>query len=124
MNRKRIHDVATLLIAFFLFAQGSVALAACGMDRGSLAPAMEMSADMEGDCATMHAADSPDVTCFVHCTADLRIPGGAAVIVRAPADCAVLHVAAFHDSSIRLSPPQAPPPRGVPPRILLHSYLI
>jgi hypothetical protein len=124
MTRSLLRRTAILLSALFLFAQGSVALAACVMDRGSMAPAMEMAADMECDCGEMQANTSPTATCVAHCTADLQLPGGAAVLVREPAISAVLYVVAFPDSSIRVAPDKAPPPRGVPTRVLLHSYLI
>lgn len=124
MNRRLLRRTAFLLTAMFLFAQGSVALAACAMDRGSLAPAMEMAAD-ECDCGAIEANAAPSVNCVAHCTADLQLPGGAAVVVvRAACASAVLHVAAFRDSWIQVFTGKAPPPRGVPPRILLHSYLI
>jgi len=124
MNRSLLRRTAILLSALFLFAQGSVALAACLMDRGSMAPAMEMAADADCDCGAMEANTTPSANCFAHCTADLQVPGGAAVLVRAPADCAVLHVVAFRDPSFQIVPGKAPPPRGVPSRILLHSFLI
>jgi hypothetical protein len=124
MNRSLLRRTAILLTALFLFAQGSVALAACAMDRGSMAPAMEMPADMECDCGAMEASADPSANCVAHCTADLQVPGGAAVLVRAACASAVLHVAAFRDSGIQVVSGRAPPPRGVPPRILLHSFLI
>ena len=124
MNRSLLRRIATLLIAIFLFAQGSVALAACAMDRGSMAPAMEMPAGMECDCGAMEAKGSPNANCVAHCTADLQLPGSHAVLVRAPADCAVLHLVVFQSPSIQGVPGKVPPPRGVPPRILLHSFQI
>jgi hypothetical protein len=125
MTRSLLRRTAILLSALFLFAQGSIALAACAMDRGSMAPvpAMEMAAD-GCDCGAMEANSTPSANCVAHCTADLQLPGGAAVLVRAACASAVLHVAAFRDSWIQVVSGRAPPPRGVPPRILLHSYLI
>lgn len=124
MNRSLLRRTAILLTALLLFAQGSVALAACAMDRGSMAPAMEMAAEMECDCGDTTASANPTAKCVAHCTSDLQLPGGAAVLVRAPSVSAVLHVAAFRDSWIQVATGKAPPPRGVPPRILLHSFLI
>jgi hypothetical protein len=123
MNRSLLQRTAVLLTALLLFAQGSVALAACAMDRGSMAPAMQMPADMECDCGKMVANTVPSATCVAHCNVDLQLSGGAYVLVRAPSVSAVLHVLAFRDSSIRV-PGKAPPRSGVPPRILLHSFLI
>jgi hypothetical protein len=124
MNRSLLRRTALLLTALFLFAQGSVALAACAMDRGSMAPAMEMAADMECDCGATEANTTPNANCVAHCTADLQLPGGAAVLVRASAISAVLHVVAFREHSIQAFNGKVPPPRGVPSRILLHSFLI
>ena len=124
MNRSLLRRTAVLLTALFLFAQGSVALAACVMDRGSMTPAMEMAADVQCDCGEMAANTTPTANCVAHCTADLQLPSSAAVLVRAPVILAVVHVSLFPDSSIRVVQGKAPPPRGVPPRILLHSYLI
>ena len=122
MNRRLLRRIALLLSALLLFAQGSVALAACAMDRGSMAPAMEMAADMECDCGEM-ANTAPTATCVAHCTVDLQLSGTAFVLVRAPSVSAVLHAVAFRDSPIRMAA-KAPPRSGVPPRILLHSFLI
>jgi hypothetical protein len=123
MNRKLLRRTAILLSALFLFAQGNVALAACTMDRGSMAPAMGMAADLECDCGEMAANTTPTASCVAHCTADLQLSGGAAVLVRAPATAAVLHIIAFPDFS-RVATGNEPPPRGIPSRILLHSFLI
>lgn len=122
MNRSRLRRIAFLLTALLLFAQGSVALAACAMDRGSMAPAIDMAADMECDCGQMEANTPPTAKCVAHCTVDLQLSGAALVLVHAPSVCAVLQVAAFRDSSIRAE--KSPPRSGVPPRILLHSFLI
>jgi hypothetical protein len=124
MTRSLLRRTAILLTALLLFGQASVALAACMMDRGSMAPAMEMAADMECDCGEMAAKSTPSATCVAHCTADLQLAGGAAVLVRAPAVFAVLHIIAFSEASIRAASGKAVPPPGVPPRILLHSFLI
>ncbi len=123
MTRRLLRRTAVLLSALFLFAQGSVALAACAMDRGSMAPAMELPAEVECDCDTARANASPSAKCVAHCTSDLRLAGAAFVLVRAPAVFAVLQVAAFRDSAIRVAE-KSPPRSGVPPRILLHSFLI
>ena len=49
MNLRLIRRVSIWLIAMLAFAQASVAIAACSMERGSLAPMLEM-ADGCGDC--------------------------------------------------------------------------
>ena len=123
MSRSLLRRTAVALTALFLFAQGSVALAACAMDRGSMAPATQMAADMECDCGEMQAKSTPSATCVAHCTVDLQLSGAALVLVHAPSVCAVLQVAAFRDSPIRVAE-KSPPRSGVPPRILLHSFLI
>lgn len=123
MKRSLLRRTALLLTAFLLFAQGSIALAACAMDRGAMAPAMEMPADAQCDCGEMQLNSSPSANCVAHCTADLQVAGGAAVFVGAPLVPA-LHVVAFPDSTIRIAVAKAPPPRSVPSRILLHSFLI
>lgn len=124
MSRSLLRRTAILLSALFLFAQGSVALAACAMDRGSMAPAMEMAADTECDCGEMQTNTTPSAKCVAHCTADLQLSGAAFVLVRAPSASAVLHVVAFRNSAIEVVPGKVPLRSGVPPRILLHSFLI
>src|SRR5687768_13662456 len=113
MKRSLLRRTAVLLTAFLLFAQGTVALAACAMDRGAMASAMEIPADVQCDCGEMQVNSGPSANCVAHCTADLQLAGGAAVFVGAPIVPA-LYAVAFPDSSIRIAVGKAPPPRSVP----------
>jgi hypothetical protein len=124
MNLRLIRRVSIWLIAMLAFAQASVAIAACSMERGSLAPMLEMADGC--DCETQVKPDAPQYAnrCVAHCTADLQLSGGAAALVRSPADAPVLFVQSFDRSPVLCTGLEAPPPGTVPPRILLHSFLI
>jgi len=125
MNLRLIRRVSIWLIAVLAFAQASVAIAACSMERGSLAPMLEMA---EGcDCeAPQVKTDAPQYAnrCVAHCTADLQLSGGAAALVRSPAEAPVLLLPRFDRSPAPNTGLESPPRGTVPPRILLHSFLI
>ncbi len=125
MNLRLIRRFALWLIAVLAFAQASVVLAACSMERGSMAPMLEM---MEG-CASCEPEGGTDAAqsanrCVAHCTADLQLSGSLAALVRSPAHVPVLLLPPVNRlASPRTGLEQAPP--GAPPRrILLHSFLI
>src|ERR1700674_4535037 len=85
MTSRLIRRIAIALLALYAFGQASVALAACGMDRGAMAQAMAMPAgDTCDDCAKSES-DSITALCVVHCTADLQVAGKAPDVVVAPA---------------------------------------
>ena len=124
MNLRIIRRLSIWLIATLVFAQASVALAACSMERGSLAPMLEM---VDGcGCETQFKKDGPQYAnrCVAHCTADLQLAGVAVALARSPADAPVLLVPRFDRSPALRAGLDSPPPRTVPPRILLHSFLI
>ena len=107
--------IAVLLLAALGFAQVSVTIAACQMDRGTMA--------MEGceGCDSKQPATDQAVGCVAHCTSDLQLAGSATEMGRAPS----LSVIAFVRPAPRvLAARTAPPPGGPPHRILLHSFLI
>jgi hypothetical protein len=126
--RPRIRrQVALVMLAVLGFAQASVALAACAMDRGELAQAA--GAPSHGMPAGHECCDEEDAQagasnlCFAHCTSDLQAFGWAGfAVAAAPRAVIVVQLQA-----VASAPPaavaEAPPPR-VPPRILLHSFLI
>jgi len=116
--------IGLLVIALLVFAQGSVALAACAMERGA---AMQMTqADDAYPCDTQAGFEAPmhANVCVAHCTSDLQLAGVATALVRAPAAAPVLVVALVREYSPGRMAREAPPPHAVPPRILLHSFLI
>lgn len=124
MNLRLIRRVSIWLIAMLAFAQASVALAACSMERGSLAPMLEM---VDGcGCETQVKTDGPQYAnrCVAHCTADLQLTGVATALVRSPAEAPVLLLPHFDRSPAPNTGLELPPPGTVPPRILLHSFLI
>jgi hypothetical protein len=125
MNIRLIRRVSIWLIAMLAFAQASVAIAACSMDRGSLAPMLEMAGDC-GDCQTQVKPDAPQYAnrCVAHCTADLQLSGSTTALVRSPAYLPVLLLPPFERLASPRTGLQAPPPGSVPHRILLHSFLI
>ncbi len=116
--------VALLLTGLLVFSQASVALAACSMDRGTMAQAMT-SDDACTDCVSAPGRVAPiRNVCLAHCTSDLQLAGIAIALAAAPADLPVLMVAR---PGLRSTPRTglSTPPSGAPPhRILLHSFLI
>jgi len=125
MNLRLIRRVALWLIAALAFAQASVVLAACSMERGSMVPMLEM---IEG-CASCEPEGGTDAAqpanrCVAHCTADLQLPGSMIALVRSPAHVPVLWLPPLDRSAFLRTKLESPPPGGVPARILLHSFLI
>lgn len=121
MTRRLIRRVAVMLIALLAFAHGSLALAACGMDRGSMTQAMAMP-DMP-DCDGAGNAPAPGAVCAAHCSSDLQLPGLQIPLVReaAAGPVLVVELRELHLDGALLAPLPHPAP---PPRILLHSFLI
>jgi hypothetical protein len=122
MNARTIRRIALALIALLMYAQGSVALAACAMDRGEMARAMagHDCCDTSGDQSEPRLGN----VCLAHCTAGLQAFELPVALVRAPADAAVL--------TVPVADAESPDPRGrsvhatltVPPRILFQSFQI
>jgi hypothetical protein len=124
MNHRFTRRISIWLIAVLVFAQASVAVAACTMERGSLAPMLEM---VDGcECETQLKPDAPQYAnrCVAHCTADLQLSGSTTALVRSPAYLPVLLLPPFERLASPRTGLQAPPPGSVPHRILLHSFLI
>lgn len=115
------------LLAVLGFAQASLVLAACAMDRGQLAQALaqpagheccdEMGSGPNGDALPMSANE-----CVAHSTADLQVFGGPLPIFIAIADLPVWVVPADRPAAVPRLAPLAR--QRVPSRILLHSFLI
>ena len=102
------------------FAQASVALAACQIDRGGLSQALEQS----NDCPCLEGQTELTAGCVAHCTADLQLAGAASVIARAPADTPVLLVARSEPRFAARDWLDVRPPGRLPARILFQSFLI
>ena len=115
-----------LLLAASAFAQASVSLASCTMERGQLAAVIAIQAAEPCECDYALIEDDPQhaVRCVAHCTADLQISHAATAIVRGAANAPVPTESL---AEIRLFAPtglEVPPPGTPPSRILLHSFLI
>jgi hypothetical protein len=125
MNIRLIRRVALWLIATLAFAQASVVLAACTMERGSMAPMLEMAGDC-GDCNTQAEPDAPQYAnrCVAHCTSDLQLSGSLAALAVHPADVPVLALPRAEVYRVPRAVAHVSPPGAVPVRILLHSFLI
>jgi hypothetical protein len=125
MNHRRIRRISILLVAMLAFAQASVALAACSMDRGSLAPMLEMPEGC-GDCETEFKLHAPQYAnrCIAHCTSDLQLSGAFAALAAHPARAPVLVLPRASPPGVPKALAQASPPAAAPVRILLHSFLI
>jgi hypothetical protein len=121
MSRRFNRRIAFLLLGLLGFAQAGVALAACSMDRGTMAHAMAMPADEPCDSCVVEGA-SVAAVCVAHCTADLQLTGAAPDVVAAPAvqPSTALPIARYR------SPPVLAylPPGTLPRRILLHSFQV
>lgn len=125
MNLRLIRRVSILLIAMLAFAQASVAIAACSMDRSSLAPMLDMSSDC-GDCQTQVKPDAPQYAnrCVAHCTSDLQLSGSLAALAVHPAEVPVLVLPRAELYRVPRAVDEPSSPGAVPVRILLHSFLI
>jgi hypothetical protein len=131
MNRHLIRRLALALIAVLAFAQASVVLAACTMDRGEMGPMMahtSHSGAADEDCCAPAAVHSPEAQvangCFMHCTADLQITGFPVVLAQVPTATPVRFLPQLERSYPGRALLEAPPPPTVTSRILLHSFLI
>jgi hypothetical protein len=125
MNLRLVRRISIWLIAILAFAQASIAIAACSMERGSMAPMLEMSQDC-GDCKTEVKLDAPQYAnrCVAHCTSDLQLSGSLAALAVHPADVPVLILPRAEVYPVPRAVDEPSPPGGVPVRILLHSFLI
>lgn len=127
MTLRLTRRVAILLIGLLVFAQASVALAACTLDRGSLSQLMAASSEMPcTDCDASMSDSGPLYAnrCVAHCTADLQLAGMQAALGRSPADVPALLVPRTELRAGLTRGLEAPPPGTPPRRILLHSFLI
>lgn len=125
MSRRAFRRIALVLLALLGFAQASIALAACTMDRSALGPANVDSATME--CGLPEHTDPGPVNanvCLAHCTADLTSTPGVAPVVPALPQTPVLTLPRIDQTARPLMHEQVPPPGMPPPRVLFHSYLI
>ena len=123
-SRKVRRWLSIVALAGFAFAQASVALAACQMDRGTIGAAgsIQIDAGCDGCAPGLPDVAVLDNTCVAHCTSDLQLSGATVVLVRNPGTTAALWVCA--DEHITRTAFESPPPRALPARILLHSFLI
>jgi hypothetical protein len=124
MRPRLIRRFALCLIAVLAFAQASVVLAACTMERGSMASMLAME-----DCGGCEQQADADIAqsanrCVAHCTADLQLPGSASALLRSPAHVPVLLLPPAHRPASPRTGLDQPPPGTPPHRILLHSFLI
>ncbi|MFL6571375.1 MAG: hypothetical protein ACJ8G4_06460 [Burkholderiales bacterium] len=129
MNARLIRRLALALIAVLGFAQASVVLAACTMDRGEIGPMMVHASDSgapdEDCCAPVYSPEAQVAnSCFAHCTADLQLTGFPVALVQVPAATPVLLLPQPERRSPGRAVREAPPPPTVTSRILLHSFLI
>lgn len=124
MSLRLLRRMAVSLIALFLFAQGSVVLAACAMDRASMAQAMTtMASDESCACGGSEMQAPISVGCMAHCTADLQMAGLPVTLVHNAARAPILIIPTLEPHA-GIAPLHRLPPAQVPRRILLHSFLI
>ena len=119
--------VAMLLLAAIGFAQASVSVASCPMERGTMAAVIALEpAEPCDDCDISMTHFGPQYAnrCVAHCTADLQLAAAPVALVRGAADVPVLLLQRSERSPARRTGLEAPPLGAPPPRILLHSFLI
>ena len=127
MRRALKRWVALAMLAAATFAQASVSVLACQMERGVLSRALQASEPHPcGEAQDGRDASELANVCVAHCTSDLQLSGATTALARAPADAPVplslrnrLTVTAPGRAAIG-----AAPPAGVPIRILLQSFQI
>ena len=127
MTLRLTRRIAILLIGLLVFAQASVALAACTLDRGSLPQMMGASSEMPcGDCGVSMTDFGPLYAnrCVAHCTADLQLAGMQAALACSAADVPALFLPRTELRAGLTLGLEAPPPGTPPRRVLLHSFLI
>lgn len=129
MTRRSLRRLAFALLAVLGFAQASVALAACVMDRAALPQMLDLPAAAHECCDP--SGTPPDArlplganACVAQSTADLQAFGVPAVPVPSSSATAVLAVPAWPASRVMESPAGEPMRAGIPRRILLHSFLV
>jgi hypothetical protein len=129
MSLRLTRRVAILVIGLLAFAQASVVLAACPLERSTMSNVMA-AAESDEPCngcgsASVKGFDSLYANrCVVHCTADLQLTGEAIAVVKAPGDTLIVYVPpADLRRALRMGL-DGPPPGTPPRRILLHSFLI
>jgi hypothetical protein len=123
MTLRLIRRIAIVLLAFYAVGQASVALAACGMDRGVMAQSMAMpGGDACDDCVKV-ASDAVTVTCIAHCTADLQLAASEPVSIP---DAVYAALPSAPKARVGTGPPVSAQAlaASVPRRILLHSFQI
>jgi hypothetical protein len=129
MSRRFKRLLSILVLAALAFSQGSLALAACVMERGEL-PQM-LTGQTEHDCCD-EGGSLPDNNslpmsangCVSHCTADLQALDLPVVIVRAPTLVPLFVLSSHGPRQLVAADANESPPAAVPPRILLHAFLI
>ena len=118
--------IAVLTLGALGFAQASVSLAACSMERGTISDVLAAKTSTPCDCGTAMTEFGPLFAnrCVAHCTSGLQLSGAAAAIahVAAPAPTLVRPRAQQRVTWRRRA--QLPPVASVPKRIQLHSFLV
>jgi len=131
MSRRAKRLLSIWMLAMLAFAHGSLALAACGMERGQLheMPAGEAQAGGHDCCdepmpVTQGKRPLSVIGCVSHCTSDLQAVSLPAVPVLAGASAQIFVRAPIAAARSVPSRVDERPPAAVPFRILLHSFLI
>lgn len=129
MTRRSLRRLAFALLAVLGFAQASVALAACVMDRAALPQMLDLPAAAHECCDP--SGTTPDArmpvganACLAQSTADLQVFGVPAVPVLSSSATAVLVVRAWLARQAADRADGERLPAGLPRRILLHSFLV
>jgi hypothetical protein len=119
--------IAKLLLAVLGFSHLAVALAACPMERGTMAavvaPAMAEPCAEDGMFMSSFGPQYVN-RCVAHCTSDLQNVGALIPLVASGAGVPVLMVPQVRWAAARHTGLEFPPPGTPPPRILQHSFLV
>lgn len=127
MRLRATRWITRLLLGVMVFAQASLALADCPVNRGDLAHLFvtETAVVCESNMVSMSESGPQNANlCVAHCTADLQIQAMPVAIVRAASQAPVLLLPDPARAVFRQTGLESPAPGTPPPRILQHSYLI
>jgi len=125
-NRTLRTWIAALLLGALGFAQASVSLAACSMERGSISEVLAAEPADACDCGTAVTEFGPRYAnrCLAHCTSDLQLSSVTAVITSGLSNAPMLFLPRATQRAAWRRWAEAAPAASVPKRIQLHSFLV
>lgn len=126
MSRTLRTWIAALLLGAIGFAQASISMAACSMERGSMNEVLATETSAPCDCGTAMTEFGPLYTnrCLAHCTSDLQLSGVATALAIGIPGTPTLLLPRARQRAAWPRRVATPPATGIPKRIQLHSFLV